>query len=89
LAYDVFREEHGPKRGAREYLEILFVAARGGEARVENAVRFLLGSHQVLNAEGTARLTEENAPALLNTVEVDAVSLDGFDELLTTGETAA
>jgi hypothetical protein len=89
LAYDVLREEHGPKRGAREYLEILFLATRRGEARVENAVRFLLGSQQVLNAERTSCLTEENAPALLNTVEVDPVSLDIFDELLTRGDTGA
>src|SRR3954463_4919171 len=83
LAYDALREEQGPKSGAKEYLEILFLAARRGEARVEAAVRFLLGSQQILNADGTARLTEENAPALLNTVEVDPVSLEVFDELLT------
>jgi hypothetical protein len=89
LAYDALREEQGPKRGAQEYLAILLLAARRGEARIEDAVRFLLGSQQALNAEQTARLTEENAPAPLTSVAVDPVSLSVFDELLTREETAA
>ncbi len=89
LAYDALREEQGPKRGAQEYLAILLLAARRGEDRVEGAVRFLLGSQQTLNAEETARLTEDNAPAPLTTIVIDPVSLSIFDDLLTTEETAA
>ena len=89
LAYDALREEQGPKRGGREYLEILLLAARRGESRVESAIRFLLGTQQVLNAEVTARMTEENAPALMTTIDVDPVSLDAFDDLLTREEPAA
>ena len=50
LAYDALREEHGPKRGAQEYLALLLLAARRGEALVEGAIRFLLGSQQALKA---------------------------------------
>jgi hypothetical protein len=82
-------EEQGPKSGAKEYLAILFLAARRGEARVEAAVRFLLGSQQALSAEQTARMTEDRAPALLTTIAVDPVSLAVFDELLTGKETVA
>jgi hypothetical protein len=57
LAYDALREEQGPKRGAREYLAILPLAARQGEDRVEEAIRFLLGSRQVLSAEQATRLS--------------------------------
>src|SRR4051795_4240720 len=89
LAYDALREEQGPKRGAQEYLAILLLAARRGEDRVEGAVRFLLGSQQVLNAEEAARLTDDNAPAPLITITVDPVSLAVFDDLLTREETAA
>jgi hypothetical protein len=89
LAYDALREEQGPKRGAQEYLTILLLAARRGEDRVEKAVPFLLGSQQPLNAEETARLTEENAPASLTTVAIDPVSLTVFDDLQTMGDTAA
>ena len=89
LAYDALREEHGPKRGAQEYLALLLLAARRGEALVEGAIRFLLGSQQALNAEETARLTEDNAPAPLTNIAVDPVSLAVFDDLLTREDTAA
>ena len=89
LAYDALREEQGPKRGAQEYLSILLLAARRGEDRVQEAIRFLLGSHQVLSAEQTARLTEDNAPAPVTIIAVDPVSLTVFDDLLTIEDTAA
>jgi hypothetical protein len=89
LAYDALREEQGPKRGAQEYLAILLLAARRGEDRIEGALRFLLGSQQALNAEETARLTEDNAPAPLTTIAIDPVSLTVFDDLLTMADTAA
>jgi hypothetical protein len=89
LAYDALREEQGPKRGAQEYLAILLLAARRGQDRVETVIRFLLGSQQTLNAEETARLTEDNAPIPLTTIAIDPVSLTVFDDLLTTGDTTA
>jgi hypothetical protein len=89
LTYDALRQEQGPKRGAQEYLAILLLAARRGEDRVEGALRFLLGSQQTLNAEETARLTEDNAPAPLTTIAIDPVSLTVFDDLLTMADTAA
>lgn len=89
LAYDALREEQGPKRGAQEYLALLLLAARRGEARVEGAIRFLLGSQQALNAEEAARLTEDDAPLPVTTITIDPVSLKVFDDLLTREETAA
>jgi hypothetical protein len=89
LAYDALREEQGPKRGSQEYLAILLLAARRGEDRVEGALRFLLGTQQTLNAEETARLTEDNAPAPVTTIAIDPVSLTVFDDLLTMADTAA
>ena len=80
LAYDALREERGPKRGAQEYLAILWLAARRGEARVESAVRFLLGSQHALNAAETGRLTEDSAPIPLTSIAIDPV-----DNPLSTG----
>jgi len=88
LAYDALREEHGPKRGAKEYLEILVLAARRGESVVEETIRVLLGRSDPLNAAGVAELTEQGAPPLLTTVEVEPVSLAIFDELLCEGAAA-
>jgi hypothetical protein len=88
LAYDALREEHGPKRGAKEYLEILVLAAKRGESVVEETIRVLLGRSDPLNAAGVAELTEHGAPPLLTTIEVEPVSLAVFDELLCEGAAA-
>jgi len=89
LAYDALREEQGPKRGAKEYLEILALAAKWGESRVEETIRHLLGRRDPLDARLVASLIEDGAPPLLTTVEVDPVSLAVFDELLSGQEAAA
>jgi hypothetical protein len=88
LAYDALREEHGPKRGAKEYVQILMLAAKRGESMVEDVIRVLLGRRDPLNAEAVSYLTEPGAPPPLTTVEVAPVSLAVFDELLC-GEGAA
>jgi len=88
LAYDALREEHGPKRGSKEYLHILALAAKRGESIVEDVIRVLLGRRDPLNADAVTQLTEPGAPPLLTTVEVAPVSLAVFDELLC-GEGAA
>src|SRR5947199_3159450 len=75
LAYDALREEQGPKRGGREYLEILLLAAKRGESLVEETVRVLLGRRDPLNADAVAHLTQPGAPSALLTVEVATVSL--------------
>jgi hypothetical protein len=87
LAYDALREEQGPKRGAQEYLTILWLAARRGEARVEAALRFLLGSQQTLSADETEKLTEDHTPPVLARIAVEPISLLVFDDLLTREET--
>jgi len=89
LAYDALREEHGPKRGAKEYLQILLLAARRGESLVEDVVRVLLGRCDPLNADAVAHLSEQGAPSPLTTVEVAPVSLAVFDELLCSEGAAA
>src|SRR5437764_2948600 len=78
LAYDALREEHGPKRGAKEYLQILALAAKRGESLVEDGVRLLLGRRDPLNAAAVAHLTEPGAPSPLLTVEVATVSVAVF-----------
>ena len=55
LAYDALREEQGPKRGAQEYLAILLLAARRGEAGWKERFGFCWGAADLLNAR-TKRL---------------------------------
>lgn len=49
LVHDALREEHGAKRCAKEYLQILALAAQRGESLVEETIRVLLGRRDPLN----------------------------------------
>jgi hypothetical protein len=69
-------------------VEILALAAKRGESVVEEAIRVLLGRRDPLDAATVAELTQQGAPALLTTVEVEPVSLAVFDELLCEGAAA-
>ncbi len=89
LAYDALREEHGPKQGSKEYLQILVLAAKRGESIVEEGVRVLLGQRDSVNANAVAHLTEQGAPSPLTAMEVAPVSLSVFDELLSNEGAAA
>jgi len=82
MAWDALRERV-PSRAARHYLEILQLAAREGEARVDDALRVLLDQDQ-LNPEAVGALLEQasNLP-LATQVVVAELPLGSFDELLT------
>lgn len=54
LAYDALPEEYGPKRGVKEYLEVLALAAKCSESLVEETIRVLLGWCDPPNAIRTA-----------------------------------
>jgi hypothetical protein len=86
MLYDLLKERM-PNRCDRRYLEILELAAKEGEARVEDALRLLLVSES-----GKQTLTDkdafeqfltrcEQAPAVTD-VLIPEVSLASFDQLL-------
>jgi hypothetical protein len=91
MSYDALREQWGPRRGAKEYVQILALAARRGESMVEEPLRALLKENpERLNAAVLLAMLEEGAPrAPITAVEVEPVSLAVFDELLSTNEVAA
>jgi len=91
MSYDLLREQWGPRRGAKQYLQILALAARCGESAVEESLRVLLNeSPERVSAAVVAGMLEEGAPrALITAVEVEPVSLAVFDELLSPNEVAA
>jgi hypothetical protein len=86
MAWDALRET-APVRANKRYLEILEVAAKEGEARVDEALRHLLEEGEL----GEGKLNADTVRALINkdtllppatAVEVAPVSLAAFDELL-------
>jgi hypothetical protein len=86
IAYDLLQQVM-PNRCDRRYLQILELAAREGEARVEDALRLLLasasGRQTIADTEAFDLFLKrcEQAPEILD-VPIEEVSLLSFDQLL-------
>jgi len=90
MSYDALREQWGPRRGAKQYVQILALAAGRGEAVVEEALRALLKNPEQMSAASIEAMLEEGAPGLpITAVDVEPVSLAVFDQLLSSNEAAA
>jgi hypothetical protein len=86
MAWDALREVT-PQRANKRYLELLEIAAKQGEARVDDALRCLLEEGEIgegkLSAEAVLALLDEEDNLLPATaIAVADVSLACFDELL-------
>jgi hypothetical protein len=81
MAYDALREAQ-PERGHKEYLAILYLAARQSETAVDEALRALLDNDQSVTREAVEELVHraEAVPAVTD-VTVEEVDLLGFDDL--------
>jgi hypothetical protein len=86
MAWDALRET-SPLRANKRYPEILELAAKEGEVRVDEALRSLLETGESgegkLNADTVrALLLAGDAPVPVTSIDIVEVSLSGFDELL-------
>jgi hypothetical protein len=83
MAYDALREAQ-PERGHKEYLQILYLAARHSETAVDEALRTLLASDRPVSHSAVEELIHraEQIPAVTD-VTVEDVDLSSFDDLLT------
>ncbi len=89
MAYDELRRRH-PSRAAKEYLEILHLAARENEAAVDEALRTLLDKELPIRLEAVERILgnprEIPWPVQIVVREVD---LSAYDALLRNKEVSA
>jgi hypothetical protein len=86
MVWDALREL-APARANKRYLEILEVAAKDGEARVDETLRCLLEQGEIsegkLNAEAVrCVLSDANMLPAVTNIAVADISLAIFDELL-------
>jgi len=86
MAWDALRET-APQRASKRYLQLLEIAAKEGEARVDDALRCLLQQGEIgeakLSVEAVVEmLNEENSLFPATHIAVADVSLSSFDELL-------
>src|SRR4030042_937255 len=86
MAYDWLRGRH-PSRAAKEYLEILHLAARENEAAVDDALRMLIDKELPIRIEAVERIVGSEgqipSPAQIVIAEVD---LAAYDALLSSKE---
>ena len=86
MTYDLLKEAM-PRRCDRRYLQILEIAAKQGEARVDDALRLLLasesGKQTIADREAFEQFLKrcEQAPEITD-VPIPEVSLTSFDQLL-------
>ncbi len=82
MAYDYLKREN-PLRAHKEYIAILYMAAKEGESLTESAIRYLLSREQVLSAESVRQIiTQDSQMPSITDIAIDEVSLKAYDELL-------
>jgi hypothetical protein len=83
MAYD-YLKEHSPLIADKEYLKILYLAAKENESAVENALRQLFFEERIicaLNVESIVKSSQEITPCRLEP-KVDDIDLAIYNQLL-------
>jgi len=81
MAYDALRQTT-PKRAAREYVQILELAARENESLVDDALRLLLEEDQAITLAAVKEWVGRRETARpVTDVQVELTNLSSFDEL--------
>jgi hypothetical protein len=89
MAYDGLRRRH-PSRAAKEYLEILHLAARENETAVDDALRTLLDKELPISLEAVERIVGgQGQISWPIQIVVAAVDLAAYDTLLRSKEVLA
>ncbi len=82
MAYD-YLKENKPARANKEYLKILFHAAKETEAGVDEALRKLFDDGQIISAEAVESILKSKVEsAVRREVYVAETNLAGYDELV-------
>lgn len=86
LAYDELKERHTPQKAAKEYLEILRMAAMESETAVTAALYSLCGRQSITADAVKEILQTHQSPASATEVGITEVDLAMYDILLLDGE---
>ncbi|MEA2077107.1 MAG: IS21 family transposase [Candidatus Marinimicrobia bacterium] len=83
IAYDSLKKRHTLKRAAKQYLNILYLAARKNETEVDDILRVLIDRNMEITDEQVEALMQSNEPVPTATeVHISAVDLTCYDQLL-------
>ena len=83
IAYDGLCRDQGPRKGVRQYLKILQLAARDSQDAVQDALRLAIARGEVVSLESVRLAVEQHqqAPPVTD-VNVEPPDLNTFDSLL-------
>ena len=86
MAYD-YLKQHNPLRANKEYVSILYMAAKEGEDLTESAIRLLISREAPISAESVRELVNKSVhPPQVTDIAIDDVALEEYDELLVVGK---
>jgi hypothetical protein len=83
IAYDGLCRDHGPRKGVREYLKILQLAARESQDAVQDSLRLAITRGEAISSKSVRLAVEQHqqAPPVTD-VNVEPPDLSAFDSLL-------
>lgn len=89
MAYDTLRRTH-PQRASKEYLQILYLAARENEQAVDRILERCLAGAIPLSSKVVKQMLEAGqTPPRITEIRITSVELASYDALLSAGEVAA
>jgi hypothetical protein len=83
IAYDSLKKRHAQSNAAKQYLNILYLAARESETAVDDVLRVLIDKNMQISDERVKALLETNqAVPPATEIHISAVDLTCYDQLL-------
>ena len=83
IAYDNLKKRHARSSAAKQYLNILYLAARESETAVDDVLRVLINKNIQISDERVKTLVQSNEPVPTATeIHIPAVDLTCYDQLL-------
>jgi hypothetical protein len=87
MTFDLLLEQLGRSQGSKQYLKILEMAAKNSEAGVDAALRAMLAADaEPISAKGVEAMLGADPGVAVRDVQVAAVDLRLFDQLLSASE---
>ncbi len=82
MAFDMLDKKH-PSKANKEYLKILYLAARESQSKIESIIAHLLENGKDITVKNVEELLEINEEILRpKDVEIEAINLEDYDNLL-------
>jgi hypothetical protein len=83
IAYDDLKQRHSQTSAARQYLNILYLAARESETAVDDVLRMMIDKQMIISDKQVEALVRSRQPVAVATkVRIPTVDLTCYDQLL-------